>query len=111
MQTNELPRWSFNLWLSYALVAVTIGTYDSVAMLAFTVGAAGSQLVLLAMVEDVKKLTEKGVKSVKFGFYKRYLLNAVVLGFSCTLGMKGLIFAFFGLYLTRLTLTTSLREW
>ncbi len=111
MRKDKLLVWSLNLWFSYAFIVLVIGFFDRTAASAFSMGAIGSQLVLLMMYEDIKAFLHKGVKTVKLGFYKRYMLNAIVLGFSCTFGIKALIFAFLGLELTRLTLTTSIGEW
>ena len=105
---SKTLAWSFNLWISYIPMALFILFLDWKFFLAFSLGAIGSQLSLILMVEDAKRIRSGNVKAIKFGFLKRYILSAVIFLFSSVFGIKGLIFAFMGLGLTRLTLTTYL---
>jgi hypothetical protein len=108
MMKSETLSWSFNLWISYMPPALFILFVDWKTFLAFSLGAIGSQLSLNLMMEDAEKIRSGRVKAIKFGFLKRYILSAIIFLFSSIFGIKGLIFAFFGLELARLTLTTYL---
>ncbi|WP_456399416.1 ATP synthase subunit I [Mesoaciditoga sp.] len=105
MKSDSLS-WSLNLWSSFTPAGLFLFFLDWRIFLSFLLGTIGSQLSLLLMAEDANKVKEGKLKSLKFGFLKRYTLSAVILLFSSIFGIKGLIFAFFGLELARFTLIT-----
>ncbi len=78
--------------------------------LGFSIGAIGSELSLIMMIKDVEYFRLYGVRALRFGFLKRYTLSAIVLGISSVLSVWSLVFAFLGLGLLRLTLTTFARS-
>ncbi len=104
----EILCWSVNLWLSYFIVAMVLMIFSMKGFLGFSIGAFGAQFVLLMLIEDARKIRVGNVKTLKFGFFKRYALSAMVMAFSALFGVEGLIFSFLGLELVRVTLTTYL---
>ncbi len=106
MKKNDNFSCSLNLWISYVPVALTIMIVDWDSFFAFSFGTIGAFLSLLLMLEDAKKIQLGDKRTLKFGFLKRYGLSAIVFLISSIFGIKGVIFAFFGLELLRLTLTT-----
>ncbi len=106
MKKNDNFSCSLNLWISYVPVALFIMMVSWQGFFAFSFGASGSFLSLQLLMEDIRKIQNGNKKALKFGFLKRYGLSAIVFLISSVFGIKGVIFAFFGLELLRLTLTT-----
>lgn len=110
MKKIERVSWSLNLWLSYIPFAFAFLNFGWKCFLGFSIGAIGSELSLIMMIKDIERFRLYGVRALKFGFLKRYTLSAIILGISATLSIWGLVFAFLGLGLLRLTLTTFMRS-
>lgn len=102
--------WSLNMALSFVFFLPFFSVFGWKIALAFSLGAVGAELSMLLMVEDAQKMRERGISAVKLGFFKRYAIDILVLGISSTLSVGGLISAFVGLELLRLTLTTIWRS-
>ncbi len=102
--------WSFNLWMSFVPFSIVLLNVDWRYFVGFLLGTIGSQFSLLMMINDAKRFRSQGVKALRIGFLKRYALSAIILGVSSSLSIWGVLSAFFGLELMRLTLTTFWRS-
>lgn len=102
--------WYINLWISFVPFSLVLLNVDWRCFAGFLLGTVGSQLSLLMMIKDVRHFRSQGVKTLRVGFLKRYTLSAIVLGISSSLSIWGVLSAFFGLELMRLTLTTFWRS-
>ncbi len=106
----KATNWYINLWLSFIPFSIVLLNVDWRYFLGFLLGAIGSQFSLFMMINDSKYFEKRGAKTLKMGFFKRYALSAIVLGISSSLSVGGMLSAFFGLELMRLTLTTFWRS-
>lgn len=110
MRKIKRINWSLNLWLSYIPVAIVSLDFGWKCFVGFTIGAIGSELSLIMMIKDIEHLKLGGIRALRFGFLKRYTLSIIILGISATLSIESLVFAFLGLELLRLTLSTFARS-